>query len=53
MKYKIYKLVYQGEVIYVGKTELTLKERFSHKHSKIPIEIKKQSSIELIEETDD
>lgn len=53
MKYKIYKLIYNGEVIYIGKTKNTLKIRFSQKYPKIPIEIKKQSSIELIEETDD
>ena len=53
MKYKIYKLVYNNEVIYVGYTKRELKVRFNDNHPNIPIKIKKESSIELIEETDD
>ncbi len=53
MKYKIYKLVYNNEVIYVGYTKNSLKYRFYRKHPSVPIEIKQESSIELIEETDD
>lgn len=53
MKYKIYKLVYQGEVIYIGCTRNELKIRFRSNHDSVPKEIKKECSIELIEETDD
>lgn len=51
--YKIYKLIYQGEVIYVGYTKQTLIRRKNSDYSYIPLEIKKESSIELIEETND
>lgn len=54
MKYKIYKLVYYEEVIYVGKTELRLLcMRKAVGYPLIPIEVKQESFIELIEETDD
>ena len=53
MKYKIYKLIYNNKVIYIGYTEKGLMERFNKNHPFIPIEIKNESSIELIEETDD
>jgi hypothetical protein len=53
MKYKIYKLEYNDEVIYVGQTKQELKARKKGKYNHIPIQIKKDSLIILIEETDD
>ena len=50
---KIYKLIYNGEVIYVGLTKLTLNRRKSSANYSVPKEIYKLSKIELIEETDD
>jgi hypothetical protein len=55
MTYKIYKLVYEGNIVYVGRTKMTLKQRgyvgYSHNiHLK---DIHKNCIMELIEETDD
>jgi hypothetical protein len=50
---KIYKLIYKDEVIYVGRTKLTLNRRKNSSNYSIPKEIYKSSTIELIEETDD
>lgn len=49
--YKIYKLVYKGEIVYIGQTKHTLKHRFSTGYTSIPFY--KDCSIELIEETSD
>lgn len=51
--YKIYKLVYQGNVIYIGRTKRTLKERKSSGYQYIDKSVLKETLIELIEETDD
>ena len=58
IKYKIvminiYRILYNNNIIYVGKTILTLKKRKSLPNYSVPIEIYKQSTIELIEETED
>ena len=50
---KIYKLIYKGEIIYVGKTKLTLKRRKGSLNYSVPDDIYKESTIELIEETED
>jgi hypothetical protein len=50
---KIYKLIYKGEIIYVGKTKLTLKRRKGSLNYSVPDDIYKESIIELIEETKD
>ena len=50
---KIYKLIYKDEVIYVGKTKLTLKRRKGSANYSVPDYIYKESTIELIEETED
>lgn len=50
---KIYKLIYKGDIIYVGKTKLTLKRRKSSSNYSVPKEIYKECLIELIEEVDD
>jgi hypothetical protein len=50
---KIYKLVYRGEVIYVGLTKLTLNRRKNSANYSVPKEIYKESEILLIEETYD
>lgn len=50
---KIYKLIYKDEVIYVGRTKLTLNRRKNSFNYSIPKEVYKASTIELIEETDD
>lgn len=50
--YKIYKLILEGKVVYVGRTKMTLKKRKSGGYGK-NTEILKESFIELIEETDD
>lgn len=50
--YKIYKLVYNDQVIYVGSTtQKHLSQRKALGYPKIPKEIWKKSSIQLIEET--
>lgn len=54
MKYKIYKLVYQGKVVYIGITTMTLARRKRGNYKGTSVEhIIKECSIELIEETDD
>jgi len=52
---KIYKLVYNGVVVYVGKTKLTLNQRKRNRYRKNPAvqAIYKDCDIELIEETSD
>lgn len=50
---KIYKLIYNEEVIYVGLTKLTLNRRKRSANYSVPKEIYKLSKIELIEETND
>ena len=50
---KIYKIVYESNIIYIGRTKYTLKVRKSKKNYSVPAEIYKQSTIELIEETED
>ncbi len=52
LKYKIYKLIYNGIVQYVGRTTITLKQRKSAGYGK-NTELFKSFNIELIEETDD
>lgn len=51
--YKIYKLIYDNNIIYIGRTKLKLSERKRHWYKNIPIEYKLNSKIELIEETED
>lgn len=55
MKYKIYKLIHNGVVVYVGKTTRTLKKRKSDGgYRGCAVEsIYKECDIVLIEETDD
>jgi hypothetical protein len=55
MKYKIYKLVYNGVVKYVGRTKQTLNQRKwrGYKRNAAVQAIYKQCDIELIEETND
>ena len=54
MKYKIYKLIYNGNVVYVGRTKSTLTKRKNWGYKGCGVEhIAKECSIELIEETDD
>ena len=54
MKYKIYKLIHKGDVVYVGRTKSTLTKRKGWGYKKSPISsIAKECSIHLIEETDD
>ena len=54
MKYKIYKLILDEQVVYVGYTTNTLNYRKSNGYSNNPYnDILKKSSIHLIEETDD
>lgn len=55
MKYKIYKLIHKGKVVYIGKTTKTLEERMRFRYRNNPEvhAIHKECSIELIEETDD
>lgn len=50
-KIKIYKLVYDDKIIYVGLTTLPLYRRKGSANYSVPKEIYKQSKIELIEET--
>ena len=50
---KIYKLIKDGEVIYVGRTILSLNRRKNSNFYKIPRDISIDCEIELIEETDD
>jgi len=54
MKYKIYKLIHNGVLVYVGKTKLTLSRRKNGSYKGTSVEnISKECQIELIEETDD
>jgi hypothetical protein len=50
---KIYKLVKDGEVVYVGRTKLSLSRRKSSGFYNIDSSFVKECEIELIEETDD
>ncbi len=52
-KYKIYKLVLDGDVMYVGRTKMTLRERKAGGYKYIKGDPLLDSTIELIEETDD
>lgn len=51
--YKIYKIIYHNEIIYIGQTKMSIERRFSYRHPNIPKDIKKESYIELIEKTND
>jgi hypothetical protein len=51
-KYRIYGIIHDQKVIYVGLTRGKVEKRFSGVHPFIPKEIKKQSSPILLEETD-
>lgn len=51
MKYKIYKLIFDNKVIYVGRTIMDLERRKSRKYKFIPFH--RSCNIELIEETYD
>ena len=55
MKYKIYKLIHNGIVVYVGRTKMTLLKRkwVGYKHNIKVDKIYKECLMELIEETDD
>ena len=56
MKYRVYKLIKDGEVIYVGITKHTLRRRKSIGYRTNPNglhSIRHQCDIELLEETDD
>lgn len=55
MKYKIYKLVHNDKVVYVGRTKMTLLKRkwVGYKHNTEVDKIYKECLMELIEETDD
>ena len=50
---KIYKIIYNSEVIYIGQTKQILKRRKNSGYPHIPKEIIENSFLELIEETDD
>jgi hypothetical protein len=50
---KIYKLIYNNEVVYVGRTKHKLNRRIQLGYSTNVEKILKDCSIELIEETDD
>lgn len=51
MEYKIYKLVYNNQIVYIGRTTQKLNRRFSNGYKFIPFW--KDCSIELIEITED
>lgn len=53
--YKIYRIVYEGKTLYVGKTKRTLKERLKTGFKFIPglESVIDKCQIEVIEETDD
>lgn len=51
--YKIYKLIFNNEIIYIGITKLKLSRRKNSPNYSVPKEIYKKSEILLIEETDD
>lgn len=48
---RIYRLVYNNNIIYIGKTILTLEQRKKRANPTVPVEIYESSNIELIEET--
>lgn len=48
---KIYKLIHNGEIVYVGQTKQKLNTRKAKGYSNVPFY--KECKIELIEETDD
>jgi hypothetical protein len=50
---KIYKLVKDGEVVYIGRTKLSLSRRKAGKFYEMNRDFITKCSIELIEETDD
>jgi hypothetical protein len=52
-QYKIYKLILEGEVVYIGQTTQSLKTRKSGHHKDKTFERVKESIIELIEITTD
>ncbi len=53
-KYKIYKLVHNGLIVYVGITTKTLEERKKNRYRRMSVaHIASDCKIELIEETDD
>ncbi len=53
-KYKIYKLVHNGVIVYVGITTKTLEERKKNRYRRMSVaHIASDCKIELIEETDD
>jgi hypothetical protein len=49
---KIYRLLFRGEIVYIGKTKLSLKKRKNMGYGK-NVQFYKECEIELIEETDD
>ena len=49
---KIYKLIHNGQIVYVGQTRLELMKRKAHGYGDT-VPFYKECSIELIEETDD
>lgn len=52
--YKIYKLIYKGDIVYIGRTKRSLEARKKDGYKNTCVEhIYKECSIELIEETDD
>lgn len=55
MMYKIYKLIHDDKVVYVGKTKRTLRQRMynGYEHNKFLKDIYKFCKMELIEETND
>ena len=54
MKYKIYKLIHEDNVVYIGRTTKTLQERKANSYKGTCVElIAKDCQIELIEETND
>jgi hypothetical protein len=55
MKYKIYKLIYNGDVVYIGRTKMTLKERrkAGYKWNEYLQSIRYECEMILIEETDE
>lgn len=50
---KIYKLIHEGQTVYIGLTKLKLYRRKNSANYSVPPEIYKQCKIELIEETND
>ena len=53
-KYKVYKLIYNDVIVYVGITTKTLEERKKNRYRRMSVaHIASDCKIELIEETDD